>query len=78
MRAKSFNLHFLLSTGNTYNIPMRVMLMEDYPASAPLIYVTPTSNMIFGKNVPYVNSRGKIYTQYLENWEREVLYHEAA
>ncbi|XP_031574268.1 mitogen-activated protein kinase kinase kinase A-like [Actinia tenebrosa] len=57
--------------GFTYHIPLRVMLMEDYPLSAPIIYVKPTANMILDKNVPYVNGRGKISTPYLDNWDRE-------
>jgi hypothetical protein len=51
-----------------YNIPVVIWLPERYPVQAPLVYVTPTPNMIIRPGHPYVDASGLVRTPYLANW----------
>lgn len=41
--------------------------MDTYPKSAPLVYVTPTKDMIIKVSM-YVDHNGRIYLPYLHDW----------
>ena len=52
---------------NTYNIPICVYLMIPHPFVPPLVYVTPTSNMVI-KPGKHIDTRGRIYLPLLTEW----------
>ncbi|CAI9096824.1 OLC1v1033048C1 [Oldenlandia corymbosa var. corymbosa] len=52
----------------TYNIPIQIWLMESYPRHAPLVYVTPTPDMIIKRGHPFVSPDGVVSIPYLQNW----------
>lgn len=54
---------------NNYNIPVCIFLNKDYPYSAPMCYVRPTSNMLI-KVSEYVNKEGKVIIPYLSDWKQ--------
>lgn len=54
--------------GNTYNIPIKIWLMDTHPRNAPICYVKPTSDMSIKVSI-YVDQNGKIYLPYLHDWK---------
>jgi hypothetical protein len=46
--------------GVKYNIPVIVWLPERYPNNAPLVYVTPTPNMVIKHNHSCVDPSGQV------------------
>ena len=54
--------------GAKYNIPVIVWLPERYPVHAPLVYVTPTPNMVIKANHSCVDASGQVRTPYLSRW----------
>lgn len=59
--------HFDLQ-GAKYNIPILIWLPERYPTQAPLVYVTPTSNMIVKIGHSFVDPSGLVRSPYLSHW----------
>ncbi|XP_052238878.1 tumor susceptibility gene 101 protein-like isoform X1 [Dreissena polymorpha] len=53
--------------GIVYNIPIRVCLMDTHPYIAPMVYVTPSSNMQINPG-RYVDQNGKVDLPYLKEW----------
>ncbi|XP_068681658.1 tumor susceptibility gene 101 protein-like [Montipora foliosa] len=53
--------------GAGYNIPVCVLLQEDHPFVAPLVYVRPTNTMVL-KPSKHLDTSGKVYHPYLHNW----------
>jgi ESCRT-I complex subunit TSG101 len=51
-----------------YNIPITIWLLESYPRNAPLVYVTPTRDMIIKPRHPFVNPSGMVSAPYLQGW----------
>ncbi|KAL3690517.1 hypothetical protein R1sor_016826 [Riccia sorocarpa] len=51
-----------------YNIPIVVWLLESYPRTCPLVYVTPTRDMIIKPRHPYVDASGMVNIPYLQQW----------
>ncbi|MCO5608964.1 hypothetical protein L7F22_063182 [Adiantum nelumboides] len=51
-----------------YNIPVTFWLLEDYPKRAPLVFVTPTRDMIIKRPHRYVDPSGLVSVPYLQNW----------
>ncbi|KAJ7568205.1 hypothetical protein O6H91_01G023200 [Diphasiastrum complanatum] len=51
-----------------YNIPVTIWLLESYPRSAPLVYVTPTRDMIIKPRHPRVDASGMVSVPYLQQW----------
>jgi hypothetical protein len=43
-----------------YNIPVIIWLPERYPMHAPLVYVTPTPNMVIKQNHSCVDPSGQV------------------
>jgi len=58
--------------GSTYNIPVVMWLVEDFPRSPPVVFVTPTPRMRVAEKHPYVNPSGEVFTATLRSWERRV------
>jgi ESCRT-I complex subunit TSG101 len=54
--------------GGTYNIPVQVWLVESYPLTYPIAYVTPTQGMMIKARHQHVDDSGKCYFPYLSNW----------
>lgn len=54
--------------GNQYNIPINVWITEQYPRSGPLVYVTPTPEMIIKPKHKHCDSTGMCYFPYLSSW----------
>lgn len=54
--------------GVTYNIPITIWLMESYPRQPPVVYVTPTRDMIIKRPHSHVNPSGMVTIPYLINW----------
>ena len=46
----------------TYNIPVDVFILAEYPVKQPLVYVRPTSNMMIKPSHPFVDSNGYVNT----------------
>ena len=59
---------FILSQiGNTYNIPIRLWILDSHPFAPPICFLKPTANM--GISVgKHVDTQGRIYLPYLQNW----------
>ena len=51
----------------TYNIPIAVRVLPQYPQRAPDIFVTPTPNMVV-KPSQHVDERGRVYHPNLAYW----------
>ncbi|XP_059476042.1 tumor susceptibility gene 101 protein [Neocloeon triangulifer] len=54
--------------GNTYNIPVRLWLMDTHPYNSPICYVAPTADMCI-KVSKFVDHNGKVYLPYLHEWD---------
>ena len=54
--------------GRKYNLPLTVWLVEGYPRAPPLVYLTPTSEMIIKSNHKFVDASGCVNSPYLEQW----------
>ncbi|NXG69706.1 UEVLD enzyme, partial [Baryphthengus martii] len=52
---------------NSYNIPIRLWILDSHPFAPPICFLKPTVNMgiLVGK---HVDARGRIYLPYLQNW----------
>ncbi|XP_040018073.1 tumor susceptibility gene 101 protein [Gasterosteus aculeatus] len=59
----------VLFEDETYNIPVCLWIEASYPQTAPICYVTPTSDMMVlsGK---YISSNGEVMLPYLEDWKK--------
>jgi len=51
-----------------YNIPVNVWIIENYPFSPPVCYVTPTPDMVIKPKHRHVDSQGVCYLPYLSSW----------
>lgn len=58
----------ILYSGVQYNIPVNIWIIEAYPFSPPVCYVTPTPGMIIKPKHKHVDSTGMCYLPYLSNW----------
>jgi len=54
--------------GASYNIPVQIWLLQDYPQTAPLAFVRPTQDMIIRQKHKNVDSSGQCYLPYLHTW----------
>uniref|UniRef100_A0A8D2JI56 UEV domain-containing protein n=1 Tax=Varanus komodoensis TaxID=61221 RepID=A0A8D2JI56_VARKO len=58
---------FCILTGNSYNIPICLWILDSYPFTPPICFLKPTANM--GISVgKHIDARGRIYLPYLQNW----------
>ncbi|XP_069757426.1 ubiquitin-conjugating enzyme E2 variant 3 isoform X1 [Narcine bancroftii] len=53
--------------GSSYNIPIRIWILDSHPFGPPLCFLSPTSKMVIrvGK---HVDTQGRIYLPYLQHW----------
>ncbi|CAM6118759.1 unnamed protein product [Calypogeia fissa] len=51
-----------------YNIPITMWLVEAYPRVAPLVFVTPTRDMIIKPQHRHVDASGTVTVPYLQQW----------
>lgn len=58
----------LFSSGNVYNIPVCLWLLDTYPYNPPICFVKPTSTMMI-KTGKHIDANGKIYLPYLHEWK---------
>jgi len=56
--------------GNTYHIPIRIWLANNYPKNAPTLLVTPTPEMAISSN-QHVDQNGTVYLPYLRDWAKK-------
>ncbi len=54
--------------GSNYNIPVCFWLLPDFPAKAPMSFVTPTKDMQL-KVSNHVDYTGKVFLTYLDEWK---------
>ncbi|KAJ7528987.1 hypothetical protein O6H91_15G028500 [Diphasiastrum complanatum] len=52
----------------SYNIPVTLWLLESYPRNPPLIYVTPTRDMIIKPRHRFVDASGLVSAPFLDQW----------
>ncbi|XP_015193734.1 tumor susceptibility 101a isoform X2 [Lepisosteus oculatus] len=55
-------------SGNVYNIPVCLWLLDTYPYNPPICFVKPTSAMMI-KTGKHIDANGKIYLPYLHEWK---------
>ncbi|KAK2001558.1 UEV-domain-containing protein [Colletotrichum falcatum] len=53
--------------GTTYRFPISIWVPHAYPRDAPLVYVTPTENMMVRPG-QHVDPQGQVYHPYLVGW----------
>lgn len=51
-----------------YNIPVTIWLVEAFPRVAPVVFVTPTRDMIIKPQHRYVDASGTVTVPYLQQW----------
>jgi len=61
-------VNLLITPGKTYNIPIKLWLIETHPYNPPMVYVNPTANMQI-KPGRHVDTTGRIYLPYLHEWK---------
>ncbi|KAK3942817.1 protein ELC [Diplogelasinospora grovesii] len=57
----------VLFRGTTYRFPISLWVPHAYPREAPLVYVTPTENMVVRPG-QHVDPQGQVYHPYLVGW----------
>jgi len=55
---------------STYNIPVSIWIQRAYPREPPIVYVTPTNDMLVRKG-KHVDVSGRVEGGYLEAWSRK-------
>ena len=53
--------------GTLYNFPLDIWIPHAYPFDPPIVYVTPTSDMVVRVG-QHVTLEGKLYHHYLAHW----------
>ena len=53
---------------NTYNIPVNIWIPDTYPLAPPVVFVTPTSDMMISPRHRHVDDKGIVYLPYLSSW----------
>uniref|UniRef100_A0A8C6P2E0 UEV and lactate/malate dehyrogenase domains n=1 Tax=Nothobranchius furzeri TaxID=105023 RepID=A0A8C6P2E0_NOTFU len=54
--------------GRSYNIPIKLWLLDSFPFTPPICLLRPTSNMVIREG-KHVNAKGRIYLPGLHNWD---------
>ncbi len=62
-------VHYLCSLGNQYFIPVSILVPQDYPRSAPQVYIKPTPGMELVMS-HMVNQYGRVEIDFLKQWNR--------
>lgn len=53
---------------STYNIPVEIFLLPNFPIRPPVCFVRPTENMMIKENHRHVGRDGMVYMPYLSQW----------
>lgn len=53
--------------GATYQIPLKIWLLHEYPKQPPMVFVNPTRDMLIRPG-NHVDPSGRCYHPYLANW----------
>lgn len=53
--------------GAVYNIPIDTWIPSAYPLEAPVVYVSPTADMVV-RSGQHVTLEGRVYHHYLAHW----------
>lgn len=56
--------------GNTYHLPVHTRVLPDYPTTAPITFLVPTSNMAVVPGHKHADQQGRCYFPYLSLWNR--------
>ena len=62
----------IIFSGQQYNIPVNIWIVENFPYMCPVCYVTPVAGMKIKPRHPHVDPQGLIYHPYLSEWNMEV------
>ena len=54
--------------GVTYNLPLHVRVLPDFPNSAPVVFLVPTPDMAIVRQHRNVDDTGRCYFPYLSSW----------
>ncbi|KAH7280512.1 hypothetical protein KP509_36G000500 [Ceratopteris richardii] len=54
--------------GSSYNIPVIIWLLEQYPKSPPRVFVSPTKDMVIKRPHKHVDASGMVSLPYLQSW----------
>jgi hypothetical protein len=52
----------------TYNLPLHVRVLPDFPASSPVVFLVPTPDMAIVRQHRNVDTTGRCYFPYLSSW----------
>ncbi|XP_020113365.1 protein ELC-like [Ananas comosus] len=58
----------IVYSGVVYNIPAVIWLPEPYPRSPPLVFLSPTRDMVIKPHHPHVDRSGLVHVPYLRSW----------
>ncbi|XP_072968781.1 protein ELC-like [Typha angustifolia] len=58
----------IVFSGVVYNIPAVVWLPENYPRGPPLVFLSPTRDMLIKPHHPHVDRSGHVVVPYLRSW----------
>jgi len=61
--------------GATYNIPVKLYVVAQYPRQPPIAYVSPTADMAIRPNHQHVGSDGMCYMPLLHSWQSSPYAH---
>ena len=53
--------------GATYRFPIALWIPHQYPYEAPMVYVTPTEQMVV-RSGQHVSGEGRVFHPYLAHW----------
>lgn len=59
--------------GRSYNFPIVLWLMDSFPFTPPICFLTPTHNMIIREG-KHVDAKGRIYLPALSKWDHVRLH----
>lgn len=54
--------------GVTYNLPLHVRVLPDFPNSAPVVFLVPTPGMAIVRQHKNIDDTGRCYFPYLSSW----------
>ena len=55
--------------GVTYNLPIDMYLVQEYPIRPPTVFIRPVSSMAIKENHRHVGLDGRVYLPYLHEWK---------
>eukprot|EP00026_Physarum_polycephalum_P005310 Phypoly_transcript_05342.p1 GENE.Phypoly_transcript_05342~~Phypoly_transcript_05342.p1 ORF type:complete len:459 (+),score=101.56 Phypoly_transcript_05342:98-1474(+) len=58
----------IVYNGASYNIPINLWIVDQYPWNPPVVYVTPTNDMAITPRHKHVDLSGMVYHPYMSSW----------